>query len=51
LVAKLDGGTASASVSWDVRNQDGRDAASGAYFAVISAPGQKSVVKKLVVIR
>ncbi|MCR4294508.1 MAG: T9SS type A sorting domain-containing protein, partial [Elusimicrobia bacterium] len=51
LVSRLDSPTIAGTVRWDARNQDGRDVASGAYFAVITAPGQKSVVKKLVVIR
>ncbi|MBI2384944.1 MAG: right-handed parallel beta-helix repeat-containing protein [Elusimicrobia bacterium] len=51
LVSSLDTPTIAGTVRWDARNQDGRDVASGAYFAVISAPGQKSVVKKLVIIR
>jgi len=51
LVSSLDSPAAAGTLRWDARNQDGRDVASGAYFAVISAPGQKSVVKKLVIIR
>lgn len=51
LVSKLDSPTIAGTVRWDARNQDGRDVASGAYFAVITAPGQRSVVKKLVIIR
>lgn len=51
MVSKLDSPTIAGTVRWDARNQDGRDVASGAYFAVITAPGQKSVVKKLVIIR
>lgn len=51
LVASLDSPSATGAVRWDARNQDGRDVASGAYFAVISAAGQKNVVKKLVIIR
>ena len=38
-------------LQWDTRNKDGRNAASGGYLAVISAPGNKTVVKKLVIIR
>ncbi len=51
LVASLDSAPITGTMRWDVRNQDGRDVASGAYFAVITAAGQKSVVKKLVIIR
>ncbi|MDP3544220.1 MAG: kelch repeat-containing protein [Elusimicrobiota bacterium] len=51
LVSSLDSPSIAGTVRWDARNQDGRDVASGAYFAVITAPGQKSVVKKLVIIR
>lgn len=51
LVSRLDSPSIAGTVRWDARNQDGRDVASGAYFAVITAPGQRSVVKKLVVIR
>jgi len=51
LVSSLDNPTIAGTVRWDARNQDGREVASGAYFAVISAPGQKSVIKKLVIIR
>ncbi|MBI5240185.1 MAG: Ig-like domain-containing protein [Elusimicrobia bacterium] len=38
-------------IQWDAANSDGRGVASGGYFAVISSPGNKSVVKKLAVIR
>lgn len=51
LVSSLDSPTIAGTARWDARNQDGREVASGAYFAVISAPGQKSVIKKLVIIR
>ncbi|MBI5622135.1 MAG: fibronectin type III domain-containing protein, partial [Elusimicrobia bacterium] len=36
---------------WEVRNANGKDAASGGYFAVISSPGFKRVVKRFVIIR
>ena len=36
---------------WDGRTGDGRDAASGVYFAVITASGGATRVEKLVVIR
>lgn len=51
LVSSLDNAPITGTVRWDAKNQDGRDVASGAYFAVITATGQKSVVKKLVIIR
>jgi len=38
-------------IQWDARNGAGRDAASGGYIAVISSPGQKDVVRKLLIIR
>ncbi len=51
LVAKFDQSTGAGQLHWDVRNQEGRDVASGGYFAVISSPGYKSVVKKIAIIR
>ena len=51
LVSSLDNASIAGTVRWDARNQDGRDVASGAYFAVVSSAGHKSVVKKLVIIR
>jgi hypothetical protein len=51
LVSSLDNAPITGTIRWDARNQDGRDVASGAYFAVISSTGHKSVVKKLVIIR
>ncbi|MBI3553851.1 MAG: hypothetical protein HY077_15255 [Elusimicrobia bacterium] len=51
MVAKFDSSNGAGAVHWDGKNQDGRDAASGGYFAVISAPGLKSVVRKLAIIR
>jgi hypothetical protein len=36
---------------WDARNFNGKEAASGGYFAVISSPGIKRVVKRFVIIR
>ncbi|MEQ1920667.1 MAG: hypothetical protein ABL955_15870, partial [Elusimicrobiota bacterium] len=51
LVSSLDAPSIAGTVRWDARNQDGRDVASGAYFAVISAAGQKNVIRKLVIIR
>jgi hypothetical protein len=49
-VAELSAGPAG-SAQWNAKDDGGRDAASGAYFAVISAPGTKSVVRKLLIIR
>lgn len=51
LVAEFETAAGTGTIQWDVRNADGRDVASGGYFAVISSPGHKSVVKKLAVIR
>ncbi len=51
LVTGMDNPTPVGAVRWDARNQDGRDVASGAYFAVIKAPGHKPVVRKIVIIR
>jgi hypothetical protein len=51
LVASLDSAPATGTIRWDVRTQDGRDVASGAYFAVIKTSSHKPVVKKLVIIR
>ncbi len=38
-------------LQWDVKNSRGRDLASGVYYAVISAPGSKSITKRIMVIR
>lgn len=38
-------------VQWDGKNDNGEDVASGGYFAVITSPGQTTVIKKLAVIR
>ena len=51
LVASLTETGSGGAVQWDARNGDGRDAASGGYFAVIASPGAKSVVKKIVILR
>lgn len=51
LVAKFDTALGVGSLHWDGVNMDGRQAASGGYFAVISAPGLKSVIKKFAIIR
>ncbi len=51
IVADLSENGGGGAIQWDARNGDGRDVVTGGYFAVITAPGQKSVVKKLVIIR
>ncbi|MDE2293016.1 MAG: fibronectin type III domain-containing protein, partial [Elusimicrobia bacterium] len=51
LVDEFDASTTNGKVQWDVRNRDGRDVASGGYFAVISSPGSKTIVRKLLIIR
>jgi hypothetical protein len=51
LVKQFDIFDGMGTIQWDVRDSDGRDAAAGGYFAVLSSPGQKSVVKKLAIIR
>ncbi len=50
-VAEIETNAGTGAIQWDVRNADNRDVASGGYFAVISSPGSKSVVKKLAIIR
>jgi hypothetical protein len=50
-VARFDTTASGGLIRWDARNTDGRDVASGGYFAVISSPGLKSTVKKLLIIR
>ncbi|MDX6770622.1 MAG: G8 domain-containing protein [Elusimicrobiota bacterium] len=50
-VARFDTSASGGLIRWDARNTDGRDVASGGYFAVISSPGLKSTVKKLLIIR
>jgi hypothetical protein len=50
LVVELNANGAS-SIQWDARNGAGRDVATGGYFAVVSAPGLRSVVKRLSIIR
>jgi titin len=51
LVAQFNTEAGTGAVRWDGKNMDDRDVASGGYFAVISAPGLKSVVKRIVIIR
>lgn len=50
LVADLSA-AAGGTYQWDARNGAGRDAATGGYFAVITAPGLRSAVKRLSIIR
>jgi hypothetical protein len=50
LVAHFDAGT-SGKVQWDASNDEGGQVASGVYLAVVSAPGQKEVVRKIAIIR
>jgi len=50
LVATLGSGDTLGAVQWDVKNSSGRDVASGGYLAVITSPGQTTVVRKLLVI-
>lgn len=51
LVDKFGSDASSGKLQWDVRNEDGRPVASGGYIAAISSPGQKTITKKIVVIR
>jgi hypothetical protein len=49
--AKVNSASSGGRLQWDVKTDSGRDVASGGYLAVISSPGVKTVVKKLVVLR
>ncbi|TBR20455.1 hypothetical protein EPO15_13135 [bacterium] len=51
LVREIASNASGGRVQWDVKNDRGGDVASGGYFAVISSPGQKAVVKRLGVVR
>lgn len=51
LVADFSSSATSGKMQWDVKNKSGKDVATGAYLAVISSPGVKSVVKKVVILR
>jgi hypothetical protein len=51
LVTAFDASSTTGKVRWDARNDEGRDAASGPYFAVISSPGSKTVTKKILILR
>jgi flagellar hook assembly protein FlgD len=51
LVTDFDTSNSGGHIQWDVRNNKGKDVASGGYIAVISSPGFKAVIKKLLVVR
>ena len=51
LVAELSTSSSGGKVQWDVRNSKGSDVTSGGNIAVISRPGNKNVIKKLLVVR
>ena len=51
LVATFSTTTGLGKIQWDGRNMEGREVATGGYFAVISSPDRKSVVKRLMIIR
>jgi sugar lactone lactonase YvrE len=51
LVARVDSSATGGSLRWDARNDAGRDVSTGAYLAVISSPGSKTIVKKLLIVR
>jgi hypothetical protein len=51
LVAKFSTDNSLGKLQWDVKNESGKSVASGVYIAVISTWGQKSITKKVMVIR
>ncbi|MFI5361770.1 MAG: T9SS type A sorting domain-containing protein [Elusimicrobiota bacterium] len=51
LVRTLGPPNASGALQWDAKNDEGRDAASGLYMAVITSPGVSKAVKKVVIVR
>lgn len=51
LVADFSSAATSGKLQWNVKNDGGKDVATGVYLAVISSPGAKTVTKKVVVIR
>lgn len=51
LVQQLGSQLSSGKLQWDARNSAGKDVASGVYAAVVSSSGQKSVVKKILIVR
>ncbi len=51
LVSQFGTSAGTGAVQWDGKNDSGEDVATGGYFAVITSPGQATVIKKLAVIR
>jgi hypothetical protein len=51
LVAKFSTESSLGELQWDVKNESGKSVASGVYIAVISSWGQKSITRKVMVIR
>lgn len=51
LVADIGSANSSGKLQWDGRNEDGKNAASGGYIAVIISSGHKTVTRKLLIIR
>lgn len=51
LIARKTVNNGSGTLVWDARTDSGRNAASGGYFAVLSSPGVKNIVKRLAIIR
>ncbi len=51
LVDEISSANSSGKMQWDARNDGGKDVASGGYMAVISSPGNKTVIKKILVVR
>ena len=51
IVTELSTKVKTGRIQWDVRNDRGRELTSGVYYAVISAPGSKSITKRIMVIR
>lgn len=51
LVREFTSAGTSGRLQWDVKNDRGQNLASGGYFAVITSPGQETVVRKIGIIR
>lgn len=51
LAAHFGSVNSSGKLRWNVKTDDGRDAASGGYLAVVLSPGCKAVVRKIMVVR
>jgi hypothetical protein len=51
LVVELGSDNSGGRLQWDARNGNGRDVASGNYNAVLTAAGQTSIVKRIMIIR